>query len=136
MDWLASYEGDLFLRLFLATLIGWLIGLEREVLGKTAGTRTFALVSLGAALFAIASGGGGQQVAAGIGFLGAGVLIFRDGRIEGLTTAAGLWATAALGYALGQGEYAAGVTASVLILIVLFVLRFLHPEHWKAHKGK
>jgi len=126
----SAQELDLFVRLITATILGWVIGLERETLGKTAGTRTFALVSLGSALFAIASNGGVQPIAAGIGFLGAGLIIFKDGRAEGLTTAAALWAAAALGTMVGQGQYRLGILAAVLIVIVLFLLRWVHPEEW------
>ena len=122
---------DLYLRLFLAVLFGWLIGLERETLGKTAGTRTFALVSLGSALFALSSSVGVQPVAAGIGFLGAGLIIFREGRAEGLTTAAALWAVAGLGLLIGQGQYGLSIFGTALILIVLFLMRVIHPERWK-----
>lgn len=126
----SAQELDLFVRLIAATILGWIIGLERETLGKTAGTRTFALVSLGSALFAIASNGGVQPIAAGIGFLGAGLIIFKEGRVEGLTTAAALWAAAALGTIVGQGQYKLGILATVLIVIVLFLLRWVHPEEW------
>lgn len=123
---------ELFLRLFWAAVFGWLIGLERETLGKTAGTRTFALVSLGAALFALAGdGGGGQQVAAGIGFLGAGLIIFREGRVEGLTTAAALWAAAALGLVVGEGHFGLGIVATLLIVVILYLMRVFDPEKWR-----
>lgn len=126
----SAQELDLFVRLITAAVLGWIIGLERETLGKTAGTRTFALVSLGSALFIIASSGGVQPIAAGIGFLGAGLIIFKDGRAEGLTTAAALWAAAALGTMVGQGQYRLGILATILIVIVLFLLRWVHPEEW------
>lgn len=132
MQFISSYDTELFIRLILAVLFGWLIGLERETLGKTAGTRTFALVSLGAALFSVVSDGGAQQVAAGIGFLGAGLIIQREGRVEGLTTAAALWAAAGLGMVLGQGYILLGSVATILILVITYLLRFLHPENWKG----
>lgn len=126
-----GYEIALLIRLVLAAFFGWLIGLERETLGKTAGTRTFALVSVGAALFSLVSDGGVQQVAVGIGFLGAGLIIQREGRVEGLTTAAALWAAAGLGMVLGQGYLLVGTIAAILILSITYLLRFLHPESWK-----
>lgn len=126
-----GYEMELVIRLVLAAFFGWLIGLERETLGKTAGTRTFALVSVGAALFALVSDGGAQQVAVGIGFLGAGLIMHKEGRVEGLTTAAALWAAAGLGMILGQGYILVGTIATILILAITYLLRFLHPESWR-----
>ena len=134
VNFFAGNELELFLRLLLAAVFGWIISLERETIGKTAGTRTFALVSLGAALFSLSSVGGVQPIAAGIGFLGAGLIIFREGHIEGLTTAAALWAVAALGMILGQGLYVLGTLTALLILLILFLMRIIHPECWKEDK--
>lgn len=137
---------ELILRLILATVFGWLIGLEREIVGKTAGTRTFALVALGSAFFGLISSYGfkefiglpgvdptrvASQVLLGIGFIGAGLIIFREGKIEGLTTAATLWTTAALGLALGRGLYFLSIVVFALILIILLSVRWIHPEEWK-----
>ena len=132
MEFISGFEAALIVRLVLAVIFGWLIGLERETLGKTAGTRTFALVAVGAALFSLVSDGGAQQVAAGIGFLGAGLIIQREGRVEGLTTAAALWAAGGLGMILGQGYLMVGTVATILILVITYLLRFLHPENWKG----
>src|SRR3989304_1086875 len=105
---------EIFWQLTLAVLLGAAIGLERQLARKTAGMRTFALVSVGAALFSIISkyafrefwGLPGfdpsriaSQVVVGIGFLGAGLIILRQDKIQGLTTAAGLWVSAAIGMA-------------------------------------
>ena len=142
---LSPHDIDLFLRLFVATIFGWLIGLEREIIGKTAGTRTFALVSLGSTLFTIVSSEGfsgllnqgtdptriASQVLVGIGFIGAGVIIFREGRVEGLTTAATLWVTAALGLTLGRGMYALSFFTFLLTLLLLVATHWIHPEKWK-----
>lgn len=128
------YDYEPFFRLFLAAVLGWIIGLERETLGKNAGTRTFALVCLGAALFGLSDGGSPQLVAVGIGFLGAGLIMFKEGRTEGLTTAASLWTSAALGLIIGQGYYGLGIFSAVLILVILFLLRFIHPERWREQK--
>lgn len=141
---ISSHDLELFLRLFLAVVFGWIIGFEREVLGKAAGTRTFGLVAFGAALFAIVSSEGfldyiGQSAAdptrvtslivSGIGFLGAGLIIFRGEKVEGLTTAAGLWATAAVGIAFGRGLYTLAIFSALLILGLLYTSRIIHPEH-------
>lgn len=117
--------------------LGLFIGLEREYKGKAAGMRTYALVSLGAALFTILSvgafqqfGGGVQdparvaaQVVVGIGFLGAGLIFVQRGSVHGLTTAAGLWAVAAVGMAVGVQMYSVAVFTAVLILVILWALR-------------
>jgi len=131
---ISIYDLEPFLRLFVAAFLGWIIGLERETLGKNAGTRTFALVCLGAALFAIADGGSPQLVAVGIGFLGAGLIMFKDGHTDGLTTAASLWTSAALGVVVGQGYYGLGIFSALLVLMILFLLRMVHPDQWRGKK--
>ncbi len=125
--------------LILATALGALIGLEREWARKEAGLRTFSLISLGAALFVIISRLSFSQylgissldpsrtlgqIIVGIGFLGAGIIIFREreGRVEGLTTAAIMWATAAVGAAVGLGLYELAISAAILIVLINFVI--------------
>ena len=122
-------DWELVARLILAALLGYLIGLERELRGQAAGERTHALVALGAAAFAILSarafpGGDTARVAAGvvtgIGFLGAGMILKREGeKIEGLTTAAGIWAVGAIGLAIGAGMYLLGIVAAALVGLIL-----------------
>ena len=138
------------MRLVLSAIVGWFIGLEREALGKAAGTRTFALVCFGSALFSIVSSEGFTEfigasaadptrvtslIVSGIGFLGAGLIIFRQERVEGLTTAAALWATAALGVTLGRGLYTLGVAAALILFALLMTSRWVHPEKWSGKKG-
>jgi putative Mg2+ transporter-C (MgtC) family protein len=121
-------------RLVLAALLGGLLGLERERRGKAAGLRTHMLVALGSALFVIApleAGAGAadltrviQGIATGIGFVGAGTILKQteQGEVKGLTTAAGIWLTAAVGIAVGLGRLwlpVLGVLLSWLILSVL-----------------
>ncbi|MDP3901469.1 MAG: MgtC/SapB family protein [bacterium] len=128
---------EIFGQLSLAVLLGAAIGMERELARKTAGMRTFALVSMGAALFSIISkfafvefwGVPGfdpsriaSQVVVGIGFLGAGLIILRQDKIQGLTTAAGLWVSAAIGMAVGFGLYTVAMFATILTIIILLVL--------------
>jgi putative Mg2+ transporter-C (MgtC) family protein len=122
-----------FYRLGIALVIGGIIGAERERQKKAVGLRTLILISLGSALFTILSiriginiGGEPSRIAAsivsGIGFIGAGVILEEHGRIVGLTTAATIWLTAALGMAAGAGEYilAVGTTAISIIVLILF----------------
>lgn len=125
---------ELFGRLLLATLLGALIGLNRESQGKPAGLRTHALVSLGAATLTLVglllqAGDSGapsrvlQGIVAGIGFIGAGVILHRpDGRgVEGLTTAAAIWIVAAVGVAAGAGLWRTGASVVVVVLLLLVV---------------
>ena len=121
---------SIVLRLALAIICGGIIGIERGRKGRTAGFRTHVLVCIGAALTVLTNqymmqyfGGGdparlGAQVINGIGFLGAGtIIVTRRQRVKGLTTAAGLWAAAIIGLALGGGFYEGGLFATFLILI-------------------
>ena len=124
-------------KLILAIFLGGLIGIERERLGKPAGSRTYALITLGSALFTILSVQGfgsmanvdpsriAGQIIVGLGFIGAGLIIFhrQNEQVEGLTTAAGLWASASIGMAVGIGWYVVAVIASLLILLILFIVR-------------
>lgn len=125
-----SDEVLMLLRLLLACGLGMAIGLEREFAGKAAGFRTHTLVCLGAALFTLVSiyaFGTSADIArvaagvvAGIGFLGAGAIIHREGgSVEGLTTAASIWAVAAIGLAAASGLYWPAVLATALALLLL-----------------
>lgn len=137
MNFLGGENLEIFGQLFLAVILGSLIGLERELARKKAGMRTFALVALGSCLFSIISklafkefwGVPGfdpsriaSQIVVGIGFIGAGSIIFYQSNIRGLTTAAGLWVSAAIGMAIGFKLYAIGVFAAMLTILVLVVL--------------
>ena len=120
------------LRLLLAATLGAIIGFQRERAGKAAGLRTHILICVGAALFTVASLYGfgfsvdPSRVAAGIvtgiGFLGAGAILHRqEGIVEGLTTAATIWAVAGIGLAVGAGLYLVSAVTMVIILAVLFL---------------
>ena len=121
----------LFVRLLLAALLGGVLGYEREHRGKAAGVRTHMLVSMGSALFVLVPQLGGMQLAdmsrviqgivAGIGFLGAGAIIknHSEENVQGLTTAAGVWMTSAIGIACGLGRESTAVIGALLALIVL-----------------
>jgi len=127
----------IFGKLALAALMGMLIGTERAMVGKRAGTRTFALVALGSALFVIVSTQVTSEylgivnfdpmrvaagIVAGIGFIGAGLIIFRDDALRGLTTAASLWVAAAVGIAVGYGLYAIALFTTLIVLFIFTVL--------------
>jgi putative Mg2+ transporter-C (MgtC) family protein len=113
----------------LAAALGFVIGLERETRGKAAGERTFALLSLGAAafvsigvfLFPSSADRIVQGIAAGVGFLGGGVIFRHKTGVQGLTTAAGAWAAAAIGVVAGLGAFVAAALATAVVLIILEV---------------
>ena len=134
---------EFILRLFAAALFGGLIGLERGYRAKEAGFRTHFLVALGSGLFMVISQFGFEevlklpynirldpsrvaaQVVSGIGFIGAGTIIFQKHVVRGLTTAAGLWVTAAIGMACGAGMYALAGAATIMVLLCLETLNWL-----------
>ena len=128
---------EMVLRLFLASASGAAIGYQRKRAGKPVGMRTYILITLGATLFTIVSVFGfagavdpsrvAAGVVVGIGFIGAGV-IFRgssNGEVTGLTTAASMWAAAAVGLAVGSGLYVISIVATLLIVISLMLSRIL-----------
>lgn len=138
---------EFILRLFAAAVMGGAIGLERGYRAKEAGFRTHFLVALGSALFMIISQYGFEellmktqgtglsvrldpsrvaaQVVSGIGFIGAGTIIFQKHVVKGLTTAAGLWVTAAIGMTCGSGLYMLAMASTVMVLICLEALNFI-----------
>jgi len=143
-------SATLFLHLTVATVLGLLIGAERSIAGKSAGMRTYALVSLGACLLTIISivvttiylGRVNfdpmrmpAAIVAGIGFLGAGIILFQQDSLRGLTTAAGLWIAAAVGIAVGFGMYSIAVFTALLTLFIFTAVWFVE-EMVKAHFGK
>ena len=120
---------QMFLRLLIAVVLGALVGYERERAGKPAGVRTHGMVSLGAALFAVVSlhgfGNTGDparvaaQIVTGIGFLGAGAILHQRSNVHGLTTAASLWVTAAIGLAVGVGMVFMSLATAILVFLLL-----------------
>lgn len=128
---------EMILRLLLASASGAAIGYQRKRAGKPVGMRTYILITLGATLFTIVSVFGFEgavdpsRVAAGvvigIGFIGAGVIFrgSRNGEVTGLTTAASMWAAAAVGLAVGSGLYVISIVATLLIVISLMLSRIL-----------
>src|SRR5215218_8699367 len=142
---------QIVLRLVVAAVLGGLVGLERERLEWAAGMRTHALVSLGSALFMVVSIFGfsdilndqhiildpsrvAAQVASGIGFIGAGTIIFRREVIKGLTTAASIWAVAAVGLVVGGGMFLAAGSATLLVLALLVLAKPLKARMFPNRK--
>ena len=133
---------DLLLRIALAGLLGGLIGIERQLRSKEAGLRTHILVGIGSAMFMIVSKYGFEdlltlehvsfdpsrvaaQVVSGMGFLGAGTIMIQKQMVKGLTTAAGMWVTAAIGLVIGSGLYEIGIYGTLMTLVVLEIFRQL-----------
>jgi putative Mg2+ transporter-C (MgtC) family protein len=133
----ASQVTRIVLRLVIAALLGGLLGYERERHGKAAGVRTHMLVALGAALFVLVPKEAGvsgadltrviQGIVAGIGFLGAGAIIkgSAEESVKGLTTAAGIWLTAAIGIACGLGRESTAVLSALLAFVILALVPHL-----------
>lgn len=131
------------LRLLVAAVLGGLLGYERERQGKSAGGRTHMLVAMGAALFVLIpqqAGASGaelsrvlQGIVAGVGFLGAGAIFMGTKEVEtrGLTTAAGIWVTAAVGMAAGMGRESTAVLSTFIALIILSVVPWIYRTKTK-----
>ena len=128
------------LRLLVALILGAIVGLERERQERAAGLRTVTMVSLGSCLFTIVGAYGfsqtdpsrvAAQIVTGIGFLGAGTIFLRKDLVRGLTTAATIWAVAAIGMAAGTAEYVIAFFTTLLILSVLMVLKPIERRFFK-----
>jgi putative Mg2+ transporter-C (MgtC) family protein len=122
---------ELTLLLLLAAFLGMVIGVEREAKAHAAGMRTHMLVCLGSCLFTILSeyafepgdpGRVASQILPGIGFLGAGIILERQASVKNLTTAAGVWSTAAIGMAVGSGAWFLAIVATVMVWLILAIL--------------
>ena len=128
----------MLIRLVIAVLLGSLVGYERERQGKPAGLRTHAMVALGAALFTVVSLYGfgptadtsrlAAMIVSGIWFLGAGAILHERGGVQGLTTAASLWVTAAIGIAVGVGMMLMSVATTALVFAVLRFAPSVRPK--------
>ncbi len=128
-------EWNFILRLFIAGILGGLIGFEREFRAKEAGLRTHFIVALGSALFMLISQYAftgrfdaarvAAQVVSGIGFIGAGVIIFQKNVVRGVTTAAGLWVAAAIGLACGAGMYVVAIAATLFTIMCLETMHII-----------
>ena len=141
---------DFIIRIVVAALLGGAIGLEREYRDKAAGFRTHFLVAMGSALFMIISAYGfsdalvttehrldvsriAAQVVSGIGFIGAGTIIFQKNAVRGLTTAASIWVTAAIGLGCGAGMFELSLTATLLVLLGLEAFNYFLRRFDRLH---
>lgn len=129
---------ELLFHLWLAALLSALIGIDRERQHQTAGLRTHILVGVGSCLFtmlSIYSFGGGDpgrvasQILPGLGFLGAGAILKEGRTIQGLTTAASMWTTAAVGMAIGTGAWFIAICATLTIWFILVVIQRMKPDN-------
>jgi putative Mg2+ transporter-C (MgtC) family protein len=140
--------GVVLVRMIAATVLGAIVGFEREKAGKPAGLRTHMLVSLGTAVVVLACYASGMQadalsrviqgIVTGIGFIGAGSILKLDEQqdIQGLTTAAGLWMTAAIGVAVGLGSLGVAIIGTILTLIILALAGWAETRAKKDSKEK
>jgi putative Mg2+ transporter-C (MgtC) family protein len=147
MEFLSVINLGVLLKLAVALVLGMTLGFERAAAGKTAGARTYALVSMGSALLVsvselvvaqyVARGIASfdplrvaSQIVVGIGFIGAGLIIFREkeAKLSGLTTSAGIWVAAAIGIAVGYGLYEIAIFATILTLFIFLVLWFVEDR--------
>ena len=135
-------EREVFFQLILAVILGGFIGLEREFKKKGAGIQTYSLVSLGSCLFSLIAFSLANlkildpspilmAIAVGMGFIGAGAIFKGETQIFGLTTAAGLWTSAAIGLAVGAKFYSLAVFSTVLVLIIFYFLGFVEEKIFK-----
>lgn len=145
----ASWQWELFLRIVLACIVGLAIGLERRNRNKLAGVRTHAIVAFGAALMMVVSKYGftdipnydasriAAQIVSGIGFLGTGIIIVRNNSsVSGLTTAAGLWATAGVGMCIGAGQYFLSISSALLLICLQIAMHKVGFLAYEPYAGK
>lgn len=152
MDYLTSsflVDGVIITKLFMAMLLGIVLGIERLYAHKTASMRTYSLISMGSALFIVLASSvintGGEtsmdpimriaaQIIAAAGFFGAGIVIFKDNqKVTGMTTAAGLWVAAGIGMACGFGLFGIATAATILTLFIFTVLWFIENRLKKTN---
>lgn len=142
MDLITSVPIETIIKFVVAVLLGMTLGFERIYARKDAGVRTYALVTLAATFFVVISETVGaslmsaafdplrmaSQIVVGVGFLGAGLIMFKDDKITNLTTASGLWVAAGIGMAVGFGLYMEAVIVTLLTLFVLSILAILERK--------
>ena len=139
------FQLELIIRILLACLCGGFVGLERTKRFKEAGIRTHIILAMGSAIFIIISKYGfgfdidpqfnydvsrvASQIIAGVGFLGAGVIFVKSGSVRGLTTAAGIWTTCAIGMCIGAGMYVIGIASTIILVLIQVVLHTVTPSN-------
>jgi len=135
-------NNEIFFQLILAVIFGALIGFEREIKKKGAGLRTYSLVCLGSCLFSVIAFELGNlkildpstlliAITVGMGFIGGGAIFKGENRIFGLTTAAGLWTTAAIGLTIGAKFYDVAFFATILVLMIFYLFGFVEEKIFK-----
>ena len=137
---------EMSVRVLIALALGLFIGIERIRAHKVAGPRTYALVAMGSALFVVAGelvnreyglGSDGlriaAQIVAGVGFLGAGIIMFKDNQVTGLTTATGLWVAAGIGVACGFGLYTLAIIATIATFVTFAVFWKIEEKFIAPH---
>ncbi len=146
MNFISDIELEFSIRIIIALVLGLLIGIERVRSHKIAGPRTYALVSMGAALFVVTgeivhemlnvnvdSLRIAAQIVVGIGFLGGGMIMFKNGEKTGLTTAAGLWVAAAIGVACGFGFFTLATIATIATVLTFTLLWTIEDKYIAPH---
>ncbi len=146
LTFISGIEIDFSIRVIIALFLGLIIGIERVRAHKIAGPRTYGLVAMGSALFVVCgelmretSGADvdavriAAQIVAGVGFLGAGIIMFRDNQVTGLTTATGLWVAAGIGVACGFGFYTLATIATCATVVTLTLLWKLEDKFIAPH---
>ena len=129
-------------KIILSVALGFLIGLEREQHGKAVGIRTMSLITLGSTLFCLIAVSNNTndysritaQIVSGIGFLGAGIIFKDNNHIQGLTTAATIWTTAAVGCLVGMGFYFEAIFGTIIILIINLFFKYIKINEFKRFK--
>jgi len=138
-------QSDFWIAVAVASLCGALIGIERQLRGKPAGIRTSMLICFGTMLFVrlgsevVGSSGDSSrvlgQVVTGVGFIGAGVMLAREGLVRGVTSAAVIWTLAAIGAQVGFGRYSSAVASALVVLIVLSGVQLLEQGVLRLRRG-
>ena len=142
-----SETAIIIVRLFIALFLGMVIGAERVWAHKTAGMRTYALVSMGSALFVLVSSGMVEayanypgmnplmivaQIVLGVGFIGAGLILVKDSKLMGLTTATGLWVSSGIGMATGFGLFNIAIIGTIFTLFIFIAIWFIEKQLQKT----
>ena len=141
-EWVTAQHWEYLLAIFVATVLGFAIGFERKVRFKEAGVRTHAIVAAGSCLMMLVSKYGfdgadsarvAAQIVSGIGFIGAGMILYKKQALQGLTTAAGIWTTAGVGMAVGADMYFLAIGATAIIIVVQCIMHLPYKVFRTKH---